>query len=64
MRDKFRLFLLTHERSAFWAMAMTVVLLVGIAIYFDIRHPVEEFLSGRSNRLDGYGVGPSMSGLK
>ncbi len=64
MRDKFRRYLLTHERSAFWAMAMAVGLFGGIAIYLEIRDPVEEFLSGRSDRLDGYGVGPVMIGLK
>ncbi|MDQ5935724.1 MAG: hypothetical protein QG574_3039 [Cyanobacteriota bacterium erpe_2018_sw_21hr_WHONDRS-SW48-000092_B_bin.40] len=64
MRDKFRLFLLIHERSAFRAMAIAVCLFGGIAIYLEIRDPVEEFLSGRSSRLDGYGVGPVMIGLK
>lgn len=64
MRDKFRLYLLTHERSAFRAMAITVCLIGGFAIYFEVRDPVEEFLSGRSSRLDGWGAGPVMSGLK
>jgi len=64
MRDKFRLFLLTHERSALWAMAIAVCLCAGIALYFDICHPVEEFLSGRNSHLDGHAVGPSMSGIK
>jgi len=45
-------------------MAITVCLIGGFAISLEVGDPVEEFLSGRSDRLDGYGVGPVMSGLK
>ncbi|MBP9092972.1 hypothetical protein KBI23_18250 [bacterium] len=64
MRDKFRLYLLTHEQPVFRAMVITVCLLIGPAIYLATCDPVADFISGRSSRLDGYGVGPVMSGLK
>ncbi len=64
MRDKFRLYLLLHERTLFRVMVVGVGLLCGLVVYQVTRDPVAEFLSGRSDRLDCYGVGPVMSGLK
>lgn len=64
MRDKFRLYLLLHERILFRRMVVAVWLVFGLAVYIVTRDPVEEFISGRSPHLDGYGMGPVMSGLK
>jgi hypothetical protein len=64
MRDKFRLYLLLHERILFRRMVVAVWLVIGLTIYIVTRDPVEEFISGRSAHLDGYDLGPVMSGLK
>ncbi|MFA7337695.1 MAG: hypothetical protein WC028_12985 [Candidatus Obscuribacterales bacterium] len=67
MREKFRLFLLIHERTLFRVMMVPVWLVLCFIAYetYEVaRDPVAEFLSGRSSHLDGYGVGPVMSGLK
>ena len=57
MRDKFRLYLLLHEKPMFRLMVAAVCLLIGWITIEVARDPVEEFLSGRSSRLDGYGSG-------
>ncbi|MDP3510530.1 MAG: hypothetical protein Q8T09_21350 [Candidatus Melainabacteria bacterium] len=64
MRDKFRLYLLLHERTLFRFMVVAAWLALVLITYEVARDPVAEFLSGKSSHLDGYGVGPVMSGLK
>lgn len=65
MRVKFRLFLLVHERTLFRVMVVCVWFVLGVITYEVARRdPVAEFLSGRSDHLEGYGMGPVMSGLK
>ncbi len=64
MRDKLRLYLFKHERIIFRCMVFSMWIFMALGTYAISRDPVGDFLSGKSNRLDDYCIGPVMSGTK
>lgn len=64
MRQKFREFLVTHDRGAFRTSFIFTAVFTAAIVCHNAREPVQDFLNGTCSSLDGYCVGPVMSGTK